>query len=363
MSIIGLISRYISRSFLMSFMGTFFCFFLIIMLFDFAELQRRAGSKDISLGTKLEMIFLRSPHFLEQILPFLVLVAALFVFWRLNRSNELLIFRSVGISLWWIILPISLTALMIGALDLGVFNPLSSVMQKRYEKLEKRYLSGVHDDVKITASGLWLSERMGPNQAIYRADRIDLATLTLINTNIFVLSPQNNFVTRLDAKSAKIQGPNLILTEGWETQVGQFAQPFEKKIINTSLSQHKIEQMRESRETISFWNLPSYIELLEVSGLHSLKYKVYWHSLLASLFWLGAMIVLAAAFSCQPHRQGKTLLFLLGGLVSGFCLYFFKDVTFALGVAGKLPPLLAAWLPPLLTLMLGAALVFNQEDG
>lgn len=363
MNIIGLLSRYVSRAFLLSFMGTFLCFFTIIMLFDFAELQRRAGSKDISLDIKLEMIFLRSPHFLEQVLPFLVLVSALYVFWRINRSNELLIFRSIGISLWWIILPISLTALMLGAADLAIFNPLSSVMQKRYEKLEQKYLSGSHEDVKITATGLWLSEQIGTNQAIYRADRIDLATLTFMNTNIFVISPQNKFLTRLDAKTAHIDGSTLILTEGWETQSGKFAEPFKKKIIKTSLSKKTIERMRESRETISFWNLPSYIDLLESSGLHSLKYKVYWNSLLASMFWLGAMIVLAAAFSCQPQRQGKALLFLLGGLVSGFCLYFFKDVTFALGVAGKLPPLLVAWLPPLLTLMLGAALVFNQEDG
>lgn len=363
MKIFGLLSRYASRSFLMSFSGTFFCLFTIIVLFDFAELQRRAGSKDISLGVKLEMIFLRSPHFLEQILPFLVFAAALFIFWRMNRANELLIFRAVGVSLWRLILPISLTALMIGFIDLTAFNPLASAMQKRYEKLDKRYLSRSKEDVKVAATGLWLSEKMGSNQAIYRADKIDLKNLTLLNINIIITSPTNKLVTRLDAKAAKIQGNRLILKEGWETTVGKSAEPFEEKIIETSLNKDKIERMKVSRAVLSFWNLPPYIALLEASGLQSFKYQMYWHSLLASAFWLGTMVVLAAAFSCRPHRQGKTILILLAGLIVGFFLYFFKDVTFALGVAGGLPPIIAAWLPPILTLMVGAVLVFNQEDG
>lgn len=363
MTIFGLLSRYASRSFLVSFAGTLFCLFTIILLFDFAELQRRVGSKDISLTVKLEMILLRAPHFIEQMLPFLVFIASLFIFWRMNRANELLIFRSIGISLWRIIFPISLTALMIGFIDLAAFNPLSSVMQKRYEKLEKRYLSKTKEDVKVTTTGLWLSEKIGSNQVIYRADKVDLKNLILLNINIIVTDPNYKFVTRFDAKTAQIQGNHLILKEGWETSAQQVAHSFEVKEIETSLNKSKIERMKVNRSIFSFWDLPSYIALLEASGLQSLKYKMYWHSLLANTLWLATMVVLAAAFSCRPHRQGKTILILLSGLISGFFLYFIKDVTFALGVAGGLPPLIAAWLSPILTIMVGAVLVFNQEDG
>jgi len=363
MKIFGLLSRYASRSFLKSFIITLLCLFCIVITFDFAELQRRAGSKEISLAIKLKMVLLRSPDLLEQILPFLVFIAALFIFWRMSRTNELLIFRSIGVSLWRLILPISLTAIMIGLIDLTAFNPLSSAMQRQYGKLEKRYLSKTKEDMKVASTGLWLSEKMGPNQAIYRADKIDLKNLALLNPNIVITSPENHFVERLDAKTAQIQGNKLILKEGWEMRSGKSAQAFAEKTIETSLNKNKIERMNVSRSLLSFWNLPSYIALLEASGLQSLKYEMYWHSMLARTFWLGAMTLLAAAFSCRPHRQGKTILILLVGLVVGFAIYFFKDITFALGASGRLPPIIAAWLPPLLTLMVGAVLVFNQEDG
>jgi len=359
----SILSRYVSRSFLMSFGGAFLCLLIIIMLFDFAELQRRAGSKEISLAIKLNMIFLRAPHFLEQILPFLAFVSALFIFWRMNRTNELLIFRSSGVSLWRLILPISLTALTIGIADLTVFNPLSSVLHARYEKLEKRYFSKSKEEIKVSSTGLWLSEKIGPNQAIYRANKIDLKKLEFQNLNIIISSPQNKFVERIDAKTAQIHGNRLELRDGWKTHVGESAEPFSQLTLNTSLDAKKIEQLKVNHGWISFWKLPSYIDMLEASGLHSLKYKMYWHSMLASAFWVGAMILLAAAFSCRPLRQGKTALIMLIGLVTGFFLYFFKDMVFALGVSGGLPPIIAAWLPPIITVMVGAVLVFNQEDG
>jgi len=363
LKIFGVLSRYVSRSFLTSFGGALVCLFAILILFDFAELQRRAGAKEISLSTKFAMVLLRSPYLLEQILPFLVFVSALFIFWRMNRANELLVFRSIGVSLWRVILPISITALLIGFVDLAIFNPLSSTMQKHYEKLEKRYLSKNKEDIKVTPTGIWLSEKMGSHQAIYRVDKIELKDLNLLNLNIIIRSAKNSFIERIDAKTAQIQGNQLVLRDGWDTLAGQSPQPFKEKTIETSFNKEIIEKMKVNRAVLSFWDLPLYIDLLEVSGLHNLKYKMYWHSMFASSFWLGAMILLAAAFSCRPHRQGKTVLILLVGLVVGFFLYFFKDIMFALGTTGGLPPVIAAWLPPLLTFMVGAVLVFSQEDG
>ena len=363
MKLWNLLSRYVSRTFLFSFVGTFFCLFAIIILFDFAEIQRRAGSKEIDLGVKLTMVFLRAPQFLEQVLPFVVLIAALFVFWRLNRSNELVIIRSSGVSLWRIIVPVSLVALMIGFIDITLFNPLSSAFQNRYEKLEKRHLLKNKEDIKISSTGLWFSEKDGPNQKIYRASKVDLKKLEFKDLNIITTSEHNNFIERIDAKAGHIHQGQMNLSDGWDLLAGKVAEPFVEMKIATTLTKKKIESLQVNRSPFSFWKLPGYISLLEMAGLQSLKYKMSWHSLIASIFWLGFMVLLAAAFSCRPLRQGKTAFFIMLGLLSGFALYFFKDMTFAMGSSGVLPPIIAAWLPPLVTAMVGAVIVFGQEDG
>ena len=337
MRFMNILSRYVSRTFLVSFFTTFLCLFIIIFLFDFAELQRRAGTKEIDLLVKLNMVLLRSPQFLEQVLPFIVLIASLFVFWRMNRSNELVVIRSSGVSLWRIILPVSMTALIIGFVDLAAFNPLSSAMQEHFEKLEKRFLLKNKEDIKLSPTGLWFSERRGSHQVIYRASKVNLETMEFQDLNIITTSQQNKFIERLDAKTGRIHEDRLDLNNGWGLSVGQVAKPFVEKSISTSLNRKKIEQMQANRFVSSFWKLPAYIALLDAAGLQSLKYQMSWQSMFANSFWLGFMVLLAAAFSCRPVRQGKSALFIFFGLLSGLFLYFFKDMTFAIGASRVFP--------------------------
>lgn len=359
-----LLSRYTTRSFLKCFGTIVLSVCLVIILFDFAEIQRQTGAKDIDSSLKLSMVLLRVPHLLEQTFPFLIFISALFVFWRMNRSSELVVCRAAGVSLWQLIVPVSVAALCIGSFELTIFNSLSSIMLTRYEHLEKKYLSNTKEEINIEPTGVWLSEQVGNQQVIYRSSYIDLKNLEFKDVNVIILSPENRFLERINAKTAYIREGYLELKEGWDMPAGKIPHPFSEKLIKTSLTQVKIKKMKLFKRNIySFWNLPAYIALLDVSGLRSLRYQMYWHSLLANSAWFGAMVYLAAAFSCRPRAYGKTIMMLLLGLSCGFFLYIFRDIMFSFGASGKLSPLIAAWLPPLLTLMIGSALVFNQEDG
>lgn len=339
------------------------CIFVIVTLFDFAELQRRAKTSNIDALDKLSLILLHAPHLLEHTLPFLVFMAALYVFWRFNRTSELIVCRAAGLSLWRLILPVGLIAVCVGCIDLAAFNPLSSALLARYEHLQRKLLSPNTSDIWIETTGLWLSEKKNHAQTFYRADHLNMDSLTFKNMNILIFSPTHKFTQRIDAKTAQVQGKNLILLNGWETMSNQAPRPFNTKTLETSLSRERIEEMTVDKSTLSFWKLPSYVSLLEASGLKSLKPRMAWHSLVANVIWFGAMVLLAASFACGPIRYGKPILLLTLGILFGFFLYIFKYITFAFGSSGGLPPLIAAWLPPLLTLMVGATLVFNQEDG
>ena len=44
-------------------------------------------------------------------------------------------------------------------------------------------------------------------------------------------------------------------------------------------------------------------------------------------------------------------------------LYFISDLVLALGLSGKLPPVLAAWTPAGIFTLLGVAGLFHLEDG
>jgi lipopolysaccharide export system permease protein len=75
------------------------------------------------------------------------------------------------------------------------------------------------------------------------------------------------------------------------------------------------------------------------------------------------MVLIAATFSLRMTRRGKTGLMVAGGVLVGFVLYFISDLTYALGLSGAIPPILAAWTPTGVSLLLGVSLLFHLEDG
>ena len=102
---------------------------------------------------------------------------------------------------------------------------------------------------------------------------------------------------------------------------------------------------------------------MDDSGLAAHKYFMQWHSLIARAFWLAVMVMLAATFTLRPLRSGGTTVMIVCGISIAFILYFLRDITYALGNAGTLPPVLAAWVPTVVTGLFAATKLLYSEDG
>ncbi|MEB3701787.1 LPS export ABC transporter permease LptG [Candidatus Bealeia paramacronuclearis] len=365
MNFFSTLANYCNRTFLKSFLITLICLALIVAFFDFSEIQRRAAIRpDILLGLKLKLVLLKLFYILEQVLPFIVFISSLFIFWKLNRQNEVVVTRAAGVSALKLVLPVVIAALSVGFLDIGVINPISSVMMQKHEKLEDKYFHQKENSLKVSENGLWLRERHHDRQWVYRMGKADLPQKMFSDVTVYGFLENNEFMERYDAKSARLlDNHQLLLEDVWKLEKGKAPQKLTSLQIDTTLSQDSIENVGVHRAVLSFWQLPGYIHLLKVSGLSALKYEMYWHSTLARGFWLGAMILLAAAFSFRPIRSGGSVILAIAGLMSGFILYFIRDFTYALGTSGVVPAILAAWLPCILTAVMGLALLLHLEDG
>src|SRR5260370_35257150 len=111
-----------------------------------------------------------------------------------------------------------------------------------------------------------------------------------------------------------------------------------------------------------FWDLPGYIAWLEQSGFPAQRHRLHFNVLLARPFLLCAMVLVAATFSLRMQRRGGATLMIVGGVVAGFLLYFLSDIIFALGLSAKVPVTLAAWPPPVGSLIFVASLLRLLED-
>ena len=365
MAITSILSRYIARQFLVGFGGLLVVLTGLIWLIEFIELVRRVNNQpNGTVSQALQLSLLKVPETLNLLFHFAVLFAGMFTFWRLTRSQELIVARAAGISVWQFLKPVILVAVALGVLKITLFNPIGAALQTRFIELENRYIRGYSSVLEVSPFGIWLRQQNEDGVQVLYAQRTAPDRILLQNVIIFEYDGEGMFIDRVDAGSAELASGEWLIEEAWRTVgveqpvfVGGYRMP-------TELTQDSIENSFAPPDTLSFWDLPEFIETLEETGFSTVRHRLYLNSLLAQPLLMAVMILFAAAFSLRVNtRRGGSLLMVLGGLATAFSLFVLNDVVFALGLAQTIPTVLAAWTPAGVSFLIAIAMLLHMEDG
>lgn len=362
-----ILSLYIGRNFLASFAVIFALFLGLIFLFDIVELLRRAAShENVGVGLVLQMGLMKLPFMGQQAFPFAVLFGGMAAFWRLTRNSELVVARAAGVSAWQFLLPVLVTAFLLGTIKIAALNPLASALLSNFDRMNAAYLKGQSNLLSVSANGLWLRQADDKDQSVIHAASINIdgADITLNQVTIFVYKGVDKFAQRLDAKSGVLEDRFWHL-RGVTIYDRERELPVQKAEhwFATDITVDNINDSFAPPETLSFWDLPGFIANLDRAGFSAIRHRLYWHSLLAAPLLLCAMVLIAATFTLRHSRVVNVTYVVAGGIVTGFLLFFFSDIVFALGTRESIPVVLAAWTPSGVSTLLGLAMMFHLEDG
>ena len=360
------LSIYVGRHFLGAFFLLLLLFLLLTFLFDTVELLRRAASKpNVSFGMVVNMAVLKLPYMSQEIFPFAVLFGGMACFWRLTRSHELVVARAAGVSVWQFLVPPVALAIALGVLQITVINHLASQTLSRFEQLEAVNLKGQQSLLALSGSGIWLRQANTDGQSVLRADSVvqQGRDVELRQVVIFMYAGKDAFRGRVDGSMAKLEDGFWRISDAWIYEPEKPPE-FEKTYwLATDLTLDKIQDSFAPPETMSFWDLPGFIATLEAAGFSAVRHRLHWHSLLAAPLLMTAMVLIGATFALRHSRRGATSFVIGGGVFTGFALYFFSDVVFALGLSDSIPVTLAAWSPSGVAMLLGLATLLHMEDG
>jgi lipopolysaccharide export system permease protein len=358
------LSYYVGRQFLLSFAGVFLGLMTVVFLFDLIEMMRRAATLPAAtLGIVIKLSLLKQPKLAQEMTPFVVLFASMIAFFRLARTQELTVVRAAGVSVWQFLLPVVIAVLAIGGLMLGVVNPVSAVMYARYEQLEAQIFRGQSSLLAVSSGGVWLRQADGLTNSVVHATRVNPGTMQLQDVMIFTFESEDKFIGRIDAQSAELK-PGY-----WQIHQASVMTPGQPPHVENEY-EHPTEMTRErildgfgSPETISFWDLPAFIRTLEAAGFSATRHRLYWQRSVAGPLLLFAMVLIAATFSLRPPRRGGAIQLMIGGIATGFVLFFLSNLVAALGQASSIPVILAAWAPAVVSALLGITMLLHLEDG
>lgn len=364
MRIPGTLSIYLGKQFLKNTGVILGVIMALIFLIDFIELLRRGSNKDgVSVFIILQMVLLRVPYLMQKLLPFIALFGGMLTFFKLSKSSELTVIRAAGVSVWQFLSPSMFIAFSIGMLTLMVINPISAAMQAQQDLMEAKYFDKRSSFLKISPSDLWLRQVDENGLSVIHARGALNQGIDLTDVIILEFDTNDVFIGRIDASRALLHPGYWELENVVVTGPNKPAVLHERLDMKTSLTVHQIQESFAAPKTLSFWDLPEFIETLELAGFSGDRHRLHWYSLMAGPILMLAMVLVAATFSLRSLRHGHTTLLVIGGITSGFIFYFLTDIIYALGLSGSLPIPMAAWIPAIAITLFGLAMMFHLEDG
>jgi len=335
--------------------------FSLIFIIDFSELSNRIGAlPGYTLTSGLLVTALRIPMILMQTVPFVALFAGMAALISLNRRYELVVTRAAGISVWQFLRPFVVGAFLFGMLAVLIISPIAAWGSKKAQEVEASWGATVSRTENAVP---WIRQIYGDDQAIIGAKALLDDGTRLLNVTVIHFDPDGRITLRQDAESATLEDGYWLLNNVNETRIGELPVRLKEVQIRTNLKREFVQESLEKPESIPFLSLGRKIEAAKSFGFPTDAMETQFHAMLSLPLLLVAMTLIAACVSLKFSRFNQSRAVILGGILSGFMLYVVTVLVKAFGSSGVVPPFVAAWLPVVVAMSLGATILLHQEDG
>ena len=107
----------------------------------------------------------------------------------------------------------------------------------------------------------------------------------------------------------------------------------------------KVNSLFKNFDTMSFIELVINYNSLIKEGYNKISLNQNLHSLLSFPFFLLLMTGIAAILTLNTLKKSDNLKFIVIGLIVSVLVFYFKDLSLALGQTDRIPLILAVWAP------------------
>jgi lipopolysaccharide export system permease protein len=342
-----LLEKYVSREFLKIFFLSLTAFLTLFLVVDFFEKIDQLVRANLGLMEMGRYILLKVPSALGEVLAPAVLLGAMLTFGLLTRTRETMAIRTSGIDILRLTRPVLVLAFLAAAvlLALNLFlTPWSTAnlnlfWESQVQHKPPRSLTNLEH--------LWYKgDRAIYNILLYRKD-----LQTLDGVKIFRFDDHFNLVQVVAARQAVWQDGHWRLYRGIIQNLGQPGSDqitrFQEMDLTLTETPKDFGGLERKMAEMDVGELLRLAHRLERDHYKSTAYRLEVQNRFAMTL---VPVVLAALGLGMALRQEK--IFIPGmvavGLVIMFSYWLLLGFSISLGLAGRWPVLLAAWLPHLL---------------
>tara|TARA_B100001121_G_scaffold302920_1_gene316169 strand:+ start:2202 stop:3290 length:1089 start_codon:yes stop_codon:yes gene_type:complete len=325
------------------FVLVFYCFGVILNLFEEIEFFK---NMNVSIFIPLMLTSIFIPSMIIKILPFIIFLSSMWFMMKIRNNRDLLTLKVFGFSNFRIFLVLALTSFILGCLILLFINPITSSMSKFYEKTKSNYSRDIDHLVTFNKNGLWIKENLKAGQRIITAAKPE--GKNLLDVTIFHINKNSNLIEKITSKKVNVEKNTWILKDAlvFEENNGVLKKSnFKEYKINSIYNFEKINSLFKNFDTMSFLDLALNYKNLLNSGYNKPFLNQSLHSMLSMPFFLFLMTGLASILTMNTLKRSDNFKYVIIGLLVSVIIFYFKDLSLALGQTNRIPLILSVWAP------------------
>ena len=365
-----IIDRYITKSIVTIFLSCVVIFCFLYILIDTTSTLDEILDRKIPINILIQYYCSFFPIILVQTSSIACLIAVLLTFGQLHNNNEIVVLRSSGLNFWQITKPALIFGLVVSVMVFWMNEKYVPKSNQIKEKIREENMILKVDRTRKQKEQIRHLTFYGLNNRLYFIDSFDPQTFELRGITVIGHGADQN----INQKIVALKGVWTGLT--WKFiqchistfDAGNIKQPIKVKVYNEKLMDIKEtpEDFLKQRLDVNSMNirqLNDYIQRFSKSGAVKAinNLKVDFHQKIAYPFGNFVIVLLGLPFALMVRsRKGSTFSTLGIAVGIGFLYYVVNAVALAFGKGHLIPPLLSAWLAPIL--FTGMALILIESN-
>ena len=298
---------------------------IFIIFINFIELSRVISENEKSVFNFIYLSVLKYPSILNEITPFVTILAITFLVRNLISNNEFISMRNLGYSIFDIFKPISMAVFIMGLFFLLIINPLAVFMETKYDnQIDKRDNSLY--SIKISDNEMWIKNKIDDfNSSFINIKNINLRNMSASNikilliskeTNQFIMAKEGEFINNIFLLN-KVKYYNFKKEEYKNLDNYSLKINFNKENLINSISKYKL---------VPFYKYINHSKTLSKFNLYSSEIGLYYLSEILKPIFIVVIAFVMIGFTAKFQRNENFFKVLFIAISVGFLIFLLKEI-------------------------------------
>lgn len=356
----GIITWYMARMFVVRTFAILFALVLVLQTLDLlgesGKILAWPGNGSSEIWT---YISLRTPQIISRFLPFSVLLGTLVTLATLNQNSEVVSMKGAGLSAHQVLAPLIVASLGVALVSFAFNDRIVSRATATLSRWEKAEYGPMPKD-RQQQTNIWVQyggNLMHAGAVKGKGRATVLQNVTIYNRGSGAL---DSIISAPEARTIGnewqlVNARRFDVARGTEIDIGMIR-------VGAGISPDQFTLSKVYPEELSLRGLWRAIGDLKAAGRPTSELEAgMWHKISGPLSAL-LMPLLGAVAAFGIARSGRLFVRAVIGMALGFAYFVGDNFGLAMGNLGAYPPLLAAWGPFFLFLLIGEAVLVNTEE-